>query len=278
MATTTTKKAGGKNGSAAKKKAAPKKEPVNRIAEDTPVVTKVTIPRLNRKMIGVKLVGLSPLVTHSWDTKTRRQMLEAQTGRQKETSKEKRCPDEEFLRSAYWIEGNIPEPEEDDEGRKYYKEDVLAKTLAAGVYGLPVTGFKNAMVSACRNTGLTMTSMRQTIFVSPQVGDDLDMAIIEDVNVDPNAKEPHPIGPTRDSRIVRVGRKLPMERFRARWDHWAVRLLVEYDANVINGDQIANLIQIAGYYVGVFEGRPDKSALSWGRFEIEMTPEEEAAA
>jgi len=53
------------------------------------------------------------------------------------------------------------------------------------------------------------------------------------------------------------------------WQNWETDIRIEWDKNKMTGDQVANLLAIAGYYVGVCEGRPQKSALGWGRWSIE---------
>jgi len=217
----------------------------------------VVVQPLNIGKLRFRLVGKTPLVTHNFDAKSRQEMLEKQMSKTQKTSKSPRCPEEEFLQSLYWVKGKPPSPKLNKEGLPYYEPKTIFSALKKGRFGIPLTGIKGAMISACRNTDLTMAGMNQTIFVSSPV--DPDFAILEGEL------------PYMDNRIVRISKNTPMERFRARFDKWSTVVDVEWDKNTgLNRDQIANLLSIAGYYVGLCEGRPEKCTLGWGRFEIEM--------
>lgn len=244
MATATATRKASKNG------AAKAKEETRYIEPDKSIF----IQPLNTAMIRFKLEGASPLVLHAFGAKARMQMLEQQMGKKKSPVREARCPEEEYLNAFYWIDPTEPpEPDKVENDIKYYDKKRIDKILENATLGMPVTGIKNAMISAARNTSLKMTALRQQLFVTSP--DHHDMVII-------NGK------PQMDNRIVRVGKKQPMERFRPMFVEWSTEVNVEWDANVLNADIIGNLLAIAGHYVGLCEGRPEKSALSWGRFKV----------
>ena len=220
MATTTRKKAAGNN----------------RI-KGTVTEVVLGIQPLNIGNATFHLRGTSPLVTHNFDAKSRAEMLETQ-----------------FLQAFYWIGDSAPpEPEEIVDDIPQYDEKKVAACIKKAKFGIPIAGFKNAMVSACRNTALTMKEMMQQIFVSG--AEYPEWALIKGA-------------PAMDSRICRLPNKTPVERFRPMWMAWETDIRVEWDKNKMTGDQVANLLAIAGYYVGVCEGRPEKSALGWGRWEL----------
>ena len=219
--------------------------------------TVVKVQPLNIGRLTFNLKGTSPLVVHNFGDKSRRQMLEAQMSTNK-AKKEPRCPTEEFLDAFYVLDDDLPQPTVNPETKqKDYKEKEVAKFLKTTKFVLPITGFKNAVISACRNTDFTMTQMKQTLFFSGI--EHHDWAVIE-------SEAP----PIMDSRICRLAgaARTPIERFRPMWNQWSTKVNVEFDANLMTPDQVANIVSIAGYYVGVFEGRPERSSLGWGRFEL----------
>ena len=243
------------NGKATKTKAAPKTTG-RKSRVDLPVESTLSVAPLNVGRMTLTLVGTSPLVVHNFDEKSRREMLESQTGNKKQ-SKEPRCPMEEYLHAIYWVEGAPPKPSIDEAtGVKTFDDKEVAKALKAGKFGIPATGFKNAIISACRNTELTMTKMRQTVFVNGTENDD--WCIIDSKQL-----------PEMDNRICRLANKTPIERFRPKWNSWKTHVKVAWDLGSMSQQELINLIQAAGFYVGVCEGRPEKSALGWGRFEIQ---------
>lgn len=224
---------------------------VNRI---TPEIGKVVeIQKLRVGSLIFKLKGTSTLVTHPLGEKARKEMLQKQTGTKKETKLAPRCPMQEFLDSFYWIDQQPPQPKSIQDGVPVYDEEEVWEVIRGAKFGVPITGFKNALISACRNQDMKMTQMRQACFVSGT--EHPDWAIIEGA-------------PEWRADICRIQKRIPHEVFRPGWNQWSTSIRIEYDMNVLNEHQVANLLAVAGYYVGICEGRPEKSALGWGRWEI----------
>ncbi len=211
----------------------------------------VVVEPLNTGKVTFKLEGTSPLVMHNFSEKSRKQMLDSQTGVKRASKKPPRCPVEEFLQSFYWVEGSAPKPDGNDEGIPTFSKKTVDAAIKKGVFGMPATAFKNAMISACRNIDLKMTAMRQALFVRGAAYPE--WAIIDGT-------------PSMRADIVRIGQKKPMEVFRPEFSRWSTRISIEYDRNIMTADAVANLLAVAGFYVGVGEGRPEKSALGWGRW------------
>lgn len=238
----------------------------NRVSE----AIQLRIQPLNIGRLRLELVGTSPLMVHNFSNKARREMLEQQTKQNKKTKKEPRCLREEFFGAFYVVDGPFlrpdpenptlmlatPEPIIDEATKeKTFREADIARFLSESVFGVPITGFKNAMISACRNTDYTMAAMKQTLFVT---GDQhRDWAIID--------SESHP---DMDTRMCRLKNGTPIERYRPRWDTWRTTINVEWDANVMSADEIGNLVSLAGFYVGICEGRPEKSSIGYGRWKL----------
>lgn len=142
--------------------------------------------------------------------------------------------------------------EKRDPDAEYHES--LYRTSAGG-YGFPCVGFKAAAVSACRNVeGITMTLARGAFHV---IGD---MATIDGT--------PHKV-----EHMVRVGRGAADFRYRGMFDEWSTTLPVRFNPGVISLEQLINLFNIAGFAVGVGEGRPESSngGMGWGMFEVERS-------
>jgi len=70
--------------------------------------------------------------------------------------------------------------------------------------------------------------------------------------------------------MVRIAMGTADIRYRGEFKQWKVRLLVRYNASVLSPAQIYNLFNLAGFGVGVGEGRPEKNG-SWGMFHVEAS-------
>lgn len=125
-------------------------------------------------------------------------------------------------------------------------------SMGNGAYGFPASGFKRAAVSACRYAdGMAMTVARGAFHVN---GD-----LVEIHGSEPKMRED----------MVRIARGTADIRYRGEFTKWWVTLDVSYNADVISPEQIVNLFNLAGFGVGVGEGRPERQgALGWGRFHV----------
>jgi hypothetical protein len=56
-------------------------------------------------------------------------------------------------------------------------------------------------------------------------------------------------------------------RYRPQFDQWSVDINIEYDADLLQQGDIVNLIDRAGFGVGVGEWRPEKGG-EFGRFAV----------
>lgn len=127
--------------------------------------------------------------------------------------------------------------------------------LPDGGYGFPCVAFKSAAVGACRfSDGIKMTEARGAFHV---VGE------LAKIDGTPNMRED----------MVRVGMGTADIRHRGEFKTWRVSLLISYNASVFSPEQIVNLLNLAGFGVGVGEWRPEKDG-SYGRFHV-MTDADE---
>ena len=241
------------------------KKATNRISKNgkgTAIVEKeIRIAPLNVGKFPLTLIGMSQLVVHNFDEKSRQQMLEQQLGPSptKKKDRKPRCPEQEYVESLHWVKGDKPSFEYDEQNKKWiFDKKSITRLVSKGTFGIPLTAFKGAIVSSCRSTGYHMTEMRQMVFVSSD--DDSEYAIIR--GSVPQCRED----------IVRIdGGRTPMVRFRPYFDPWETTIIVEHNRDLITEEQVVNLFQTAGFSVGVMEGRPEKAALGWGRWKVKGT-------
>jgi len=130
-------------------------------------------------------------------------------------------------------------------------KDSLYMTSDGG-YGFPAVAFKAAMVRAAKSVdGMTMTDARQMFHVQADIDD------LVRINGEPTQRED----------MVRVGMGTADIRYRGEFRDWSVTLRFKFNAATISAQQIVDLLQLAGFAVGVGEWRPEKNG-SFGTFEI----------
>lgn len=118
----------------------------------------------------------------------------------------------------------------------------------AGGYGFPAIGVKAAMISACRFADMKMTEARGAFHI--------------DAEMLPVVGEPRP----RED-MVRVGMGTADIRYRPEFVDWRIPVTLKINASVISAEQVANLLNIAGFGVGIGEWRPERNG-SYGRFHV----------
>lgn len=117
-----------------------------------------------------------------------------------------------------------------------------------GRYGFPAIGLKAAMISACRFADMKMTVARGAFHI--------DAELLEVVGT-PRPRED----------MVRVGMGVADIRYRPEFPQWRIPLELRFNSSVISAEQLANLLNVAGFGVGIGEWRPEKNG-SYGRFHV----------
>jgi hypothetical protein len=117
-----------------------------------------------------------------------------------------------------------------------------------GACGFPAIGLKSAMVSACRFVDAKMTVARGAFHI--------DAEMLEVIG------EPRP----RED-MVRVGMGTADIRYRPEFVDWRIPVTIKFNASAMSAEQIANLLNTAGFGVGIGEWRPEKNG-SYGRFHV----------
>jgi len=199
----------------------------------------IELPALNIGTMAVTLIGDSPLIVHAWSAKAKKEMLDKQMGRAK-GAKDKKDPTADFEASMY--------------------------RLADGGYGFPSVAFKNAAVTAGTSvSGLTKIQARQAFHI---LGEDADIAgAFEGSKSRVNLVRIDGGDPAMREDMVRVGMGTADLRYRPEFSTWRATILVRFNQNVLTEAQILNLLNVAGFAVGVGEWRPEKDG-QYGMFHV----------
>ena len=208
-----------------------------------------TIETIDIKPIEIKkttIVGDTPLIMHAWSEKAKREILDKQMKKTKSSAREAKNPVEDFIRSMYWL---TPMPEE-------MSQEGFEEAIEKGArFGFPVTGFKQAAISAAYRMGWAKdkVSMRGAFFID---GDENQMLEI------------HSDTPVIREDMVKVGMGTADIRFRGEFRNWYADLTISYNANgQYTLEQIVNIINAGGYVCGVGEWRPERDG-QYGMFHV----------
>lgn len=218
----------------------------------------IKIARLN-----VRIVGDKPLIVHAWDQKAKREMLDNQmNGKKKIKARPAKMPFDDFARSLYWMDDDMPTETITDpntkEDREVVTENLFDEAIENGArFGFPVNSFKMAANSAAYRMGWVPNQMvlRGAYFLNAHDGGHL-------AEIKGNK-------PVMREDMVRIPGTSDI-RYRAMFEHWYCDLVLEYNASgAMKLDDIMNCINAGGYSVGVGEWRPERDG-DFGRFHIEI--------
>lgn len=198
----------------------------------------------------VWIIGDTPLITHAWSEKAKREMLQKQVKAAK-AGREQRDPQADFVNSLYEI--------------------------GEGSYGFPVTGVKNCILSAAhKDKGIPRTAAMGALWLDAQMvrsrpalaGAICDMPLLRIYGGDPEMRED----------MVKVGaglNKTANLSYRAQFTVWAFRVVGRFNPEVLSQVQLAAMIDGAGLSCGIGEWRNERKGV-FGAFHM-ASVEEEAA-
>lgn len=199
----------------------------------------IEVPALARAVLKVKVDGITPLLMHAWPEKARNQIRVKVKGEGTGGGRENRNPEQEVLASTYW-----------------YPQDNGDSGYDLGKYGLPAAAFKQAAVGACRDLKMKMTEARGRFHV---IGKSDPITFLDLVRVEGE--------PLMHEAMVRVGMGADI-RWRPMFPQWSAHLDIWFNTEAINPMEIANMLDNAGFSVGVGEWRPQKNG-SNGMFRVD---------
>ena len=192
----------------------------------------INVSRPNLLISQFKVKGLSPLISHKWSEKAKKEMLDKQM-KKKLTAKQAKNPQAEFESSLYLLSNG-----------KHPK----------GPYGFPAVAFKAAAVRAAKQLdGMNMTDARGLFYIEPDDGELVQI----------HTPEP----PEMREDMVRLNGKSADIRYRGSFVNWSVTLNVRYNADVVSQEQLLNLFELAGFSCGVGEWRMEKGG-TFGTFTL----------
>ena len=187
----------------------------------------VNLKPINVRTMRVTIEGTSPLIMHKWSDKAMRQMREKGLGKKTK-------------------ERDARNPEIESKSATYYTSDKK--------YGVPLLALKSAIIMAAhKDIGIEKTLVRKGLFIKSP---DADLILPMKCSA-PKIRED----------CVRVGMGAADLRYRPQFDEWSVELNMEYDADLLQPTDIVNLIDRAGFGVGICEWRPEKGG-EFGRFRV----------
>ena len=134
--------------------------------------------------------------------------------------------------------------------------EAAAYRLSNGKHAMPVTAIKGSMVSAAhKDIGIDKVRVRKGLFIHADEGHLVAMKTPGyEISEDP----------------ARVANGRMDLRYRPRFDKWSVDLRIQYDMDLLQLDDIVNLLNRAGFGVGVGDWRVEKNG-DYGRFKVTTT-------
>lgn len=188
----------------------------------------ITMKPIKQERISFYIVGTSSLIQHAWSEKGLAQMRMTAQERKK-VVKTKRTPAEDAAAACYRTD--------------------------KGELGIPLTAFKASLIGAAhKDFGLEKTLLRKAFFIP-----------CEDSNyIVPMEADDYVV---RED-IVRVGNRQTDLRYRPEFKKWRVKIVAQIDAELLTPDDVVNLVNRAGFSIGIGEWRPEKGG-EYGRFKFD---------
>lgn len=189
----------------------------------------ITLEEMQQSILTTRIKGISSLIEHKWSEKALKLMRDKHQG-VKVKNRDVRDPEQEFKDAAYVCED--------------------------GRFGFPGGGVKKCLIGAAhKDIGLEKTLLKKSLFIIP---DDAVNNLCGFESDDPIMRED----------IVRVGMGSTDLRYRPEFRNWSMIVRMEFDSQSLTQNTILNLIQRAGFGVGLGEMRPEKGG-EYGRFEVD---------
>jgi len=191
----------------------------------------IQLEPIQRQRVEIPITGLAPVIPHKWSEKSLRLMREKQSGKKARAHHDAKVPEDEAEAALYRL----------DDGRP----------------GMPATAFKAAITGAARMfEGVTMTALKQAVFV---VGDGGDQLVPVEGELQLREDTPRNSNGTADL------------RYRYQIWPWRAVLTVEFLPAMIDQDSLVALVD-AGGNGGVGDWRPSSPKShtgTYGRFAVE---------
>ena len=202
---------------------------------------RVKIPGVQIERLTVTIEGDTPLICHKFSKSKRKEMLDNQMGIPK-GKRERRDPEQDYHESLYVAED--------------------------GWYGHPACAIKNACVDCAKRfvDDLYGTEAKGAFFVIAQGIERETKQDLLMVQGEPEMRED----------VVRlVGRGSPADlRYRAMFRNWRMTFEIKYSPKVITEECLVNLLETAGFHIGIGDWRPSSPKGNpgpYGRFHVQRS-------
>lgn len=196
----------------------------------------ITIQPLRIQRIIIPIRGTQPLITNKFSDEAAEKLAGSQTGPQIKAAKVPRNPEAEFLAARYILSADPTGAADLD------------------ICGFPASGIKKAMVAAAmRVTEAKGTWVRAILNVEGEAGTGL-VAIAASA---PKMQTDH---------VVQAGRG--NLRYRPVFWPWSMNVPITFNTQQISAQDVVNLLQQAGFSIGVGDWRPEKNG-AFGTFEVD---------
>lgn len=190
----------------------------------------VKLREIDTQPVEFDIVSMTSMIQHRWSEKAKGQIRDKQAGK-KTKARDKRDPNAEFKEATY-------------------------KT-SDGKYGIPLLSLKAAIIGAAhKDLGVEKTLVRKALFIQcpPNGGPDM---VLEMKCEKPIMRED----------TVRVGAGSADLRYRPEFTAWSLHVKAIIDAELLQVTDLLNLVDRAGFGVGIGEWRPEKGG-EYGRFQV----------
>jgi hypothetical protein len=185
----------------------------------------------------VHIIGITPLMVHRWSEKAKREMRDKQTKGIK-AKKELKIPEQDY-------------------------QDAMYRDPTTGREGFSAPALRAATVDAATFVEtVSMKYLKGSIFVEPDFRDEdgTPCVLIDGKSV------------MREDmvRLSGIGSTADL-RYRPIYEPWGMRLRVQYDAGLLTPNQVVNLLNRAGFSIGIGEWRPSSpkgKSGTFGRFRV----------
>lgn len=191
------------------------------------------LPKRNVQTFTVRIVGTTPLITHRFGEDAIAEIERAQQGGARD-KKPPRNPEREFQQAQYVLQ-----------------RDASGEAIA---WGFPAAGIKLAMtIAGQREAGEKRTELMGRISIPAEM-----LRIIT------------PTPPKMRTDRVRLSGMSGVTSlaYRPEFDPWEMIVPIRFNANSIQLDQVINILDHAGFSVGIGDWRVDKKGVH-GQFDVD---------
>jgi hypothetical protein len=193
----------------------------------------LVIPKRNQQTFQVRIVGMTPLITHRFGEDAIAEIERSQQGQARD-KKPPRDPEREFEQAQYVLE-----------------RDAEGKPIR---WGFPAAGIKLAMtIAGQREAGEKRTELMGRLSIPAE--------FLEIITPTPPIKRTDRVRLSGMSGVTSLA-------YRPEFSPWSMIVPVRFNANSISLDQVVNILDLAGSSVGIGDWRVDKKGVH-GQFEVD---------